>query len=182
MTVWLISIFGSTRNIAEVGALGRVAVIFVIFNSVVGNIISPYFSRCHSQNLLRLRYGQFLVAYVVFSMLLLGLVTIFPHQVLWILGAKYAHLQNELILMMLSSIVSGFMGVTWMINAARGWVKLAWLNIPLTLCTQAILLTMLSVSSVRGVILFGIYSLVPCICLNFYMSSRGFRSSASFVS
>ena len=54
--IWLISIFGQPGNVAEVGALGRLGVIFSIVNSVMANIISPSYARCQSIQTLRNRY------------------------------------------------------------------------------------------------------------------------------
>ena len=48
ITVWLISIFGSADNVANVGALGRLAVLFLIVSSVSVEVILPAFSRIQS--------------------------------------------------------------------------------------------------------------------------------------
>jgi O-antigen/teichoic acid export membrane protein len=42
--VWLISVFGSEERVAEIGALGRFAMIFTVASSVMNGIVVPRFS------------------------------------------------------------------------------------------------------------------------------------------
>ncbi len=182
--VWLISIFGSTKGIAEVGALGRLVVAFSIVGSVLTNIVMPIFARCQTYQLLRLRYWQILAGYAGFCAFVLVLIALFPSQALWILGKQYAHLQVELFWMALGTVISGFAGMTYSLVTTRGWVKFKWhgislsfMGIPLTLALQAVLLRTLNVSSVKGVIFFGILSTFPGIALNVYASFLGFRQA-----
>jgi len=98
---------------------------------------------------------------------------LFPDQFLWILGSKYAHLRHELLLMMLMSAFSAVISAMWSLNSTKAWIKYSWLNIPSVILTQIVLLTVLDVSTVRGVILFGIFSLVPNFLLNSMLTFRG---------
>jgi len=189
VTVWLISIFGSTKNIAEIGALGRLVVVFSIVSSVLVNIALPVYARCQVYDLMRRRYWQILGAYTSFCLLVLALIAVFPNQALWVLGKHYSNLQSELVWMALGTIISGFAATTYALNTTRGWVKFRWHGIPLTgvgipstIATQAVLLLTLDVSSVKGVVLFGVLSTVPSIVLNTYTSLLGFRQARFILS
>src|SRR6185295_8699941 len=59
LTVWLAATFGVTRNIAEVGALGRLGLIVGIFSSLTGVVFLPRLARITDDRLYRRRVGQF---------------------------------------------------------------------------------------------------------------------------
>jgi O-antigen/teichoic acid export membrane protein len=173
LTVWLISIFGRTQNIAEIGALGRLGVIFSVIGAVMTSIVLPAFARCQSPRELRIRYFQVCAGFLLFGLTLITAAALFPDQFLWILGSKYAHLRNELLLMMIMSCFSSLLAAMWSLNSTKAWIRYSWLNIPSVILTQIVLLTFLNVSTVRGVILFGIFSLAPTFLLNSMLTFRG---------
>lgn len=174
LTVWLISIFGNTQNIAEVGALGRLGVIFSVISAVMSSIILPGFARCQSINLLYRRYWQILGSLCLFGFFLVILAAFFPRQLLWILGEQYAHLQNEVLLMVVSTVFNSTVGIMWTINASKAWIQYSWFNIPITIITQLFLLLLLDVSTVKGVILFAIISTICPFLINCFLTYRGF--------
>jgi O-antigen/teichoic acid export membrane protein len=179
ITIWLISMFGQTKSIAEVGALGRLGLIFVVMTSVVSSIVVPSFARCQSLKLLRSRYFQVMFLYILFSILLLGISVVLPQQLLWILGDKYTHLHKELPLVVITAMISAISSVAWSLNTSRGWIKDSWLIIPSTILTQALLLTIINISDVKGVILFGLISTLPTLLVNFYINYKGFGNKYS---
>jgi capsular exopolysaccharide synthesis family protein len=175
VTIWLISIFGNTKSIAEVGALGRFAVIFSIINAVMAGIILPSFSRCQSVSLLYRRYWQIIGTFCLIGLFFVGFTALFPSQILWVLGNKYDHLKNEFLLMVISTVFTSIVGNMWWLNASRAWIQYSWFNIPGTIATQIILIILLDVSTVKGVIIFGILSTVPFFLVNIFLTFRGFR-------
>jgi len=173
LTVWLISVFGNAQSIAEIGALGRLSVIFAIINAAMTSIVLPAFARCQSPRELRLRYFQVCGGFCALGLSLIAAAAVFPDQILWILGGKYANLRQELLLMMVMAAFSAVISAMWSLNSTRAWIKHSWLNIPSVILTQIVLLTVLDVSTVRGVILFGILSLTPTFLLNSLLTFRG---------
>ena len=176
ISIWLISLFGSTKDVAEAGALGRIGIIFLLISSVMGNIIIPSFIRCQSAKMLQRRYFQILGCFLIFGIMLIAITALFPRQLLWILGNKYSHLQNELLLMMIYTVFSAIIGAMWSLNAAKAWVQYAWVEIPMRIITQIILLITLDVSSVKGVLLFSILSSIPPFLVNTLLTYRGFKT------
>jgi O-antigen/teichoic acid export membrane protein len=173
VTIWLISVFGSTQNIAEVGALSRLGIILAVVISVMTSIVLPHFARCQSPTQLRSRYFQIVGAFILFGLTLIFAAMLFPAPLLWILGNKYAHLRGELVLMMLMTAVSSVVTAMWSLNYTRAWIKHSWLNIPFVLMTQACLLLLLDVSTLAGVLWFGTISLIPTFLLNAVLTCRG---------
>lgn len=164
--IWLIGIFGTTANVAEVGALSRLAVLFSIISSIMTNIVVPSFSRYQSTHIMKVRYIQVVGILGMISFILMILAISFPAELLWILGGKYAYLQAEVFWVILVSILGAFTGVLWQINAARGWVDYAWVNIPLTIVLQILFLIYGDVTSVHGVLLFSLFSGLPWFGIN----------------
>lgn len=163
IAIWLIGIFGSTKNVAEIGALGRLGIIFAVIGSIMTSIVLPSFARCQSPTQLRRRYFQIVGAFVTFGASLLIVSAIFPRELLWILGKQYGHLANEVSLMVLLSVLSSIGAAMVALNMTKGWVKYYWLNIPCLILLQAFLIHYLNLTSTHGVLVFGVLSLLPGI-------------------
>jgi len=176
ITVFLISIFARHATaVAEVGALGRLAMIFTVLGNLMTNIFVPAFARCHEPRKLRLLYAAILGGVLAFSLLVLAGAALFPAQFLFVLGNKYAHLGRELLLMVAGAVVAAIAGTLWALNASKAWVSGAWLYVPLTLATQVALIPFTDFSSVAGVLIFNLISQLPSLLLNMALSYRGFR-------
>lgn len=173
ITLWLIGLFGTTAGIAEVGALGRLAVLFTLAGSVQNSLLFPRFARSHDPGALRRRYLGIAGAAVVLGAGLLLVACLFPRPFLMILGPKYLHLETALPLMV-GGAVLGFVGATlWGLNSSRAWVAGAWWNIPLTLLAQAACAPFVNFGTVPGVLGFGIVSSVPALLVNVWLGWRG---------
>jgi hypothetical protein len=180
ITVFLISFFARrASSVAEVGALGRLAMIFAVLSNLLTNVFVPAFARCQSARKLRWLYAAIIGVVGAFSLLVLCCAGIFPDQFLFVLGSKYAHLHRELLLMVGGAVLASLTGTFWALNASKAWVAGAWLYIPLTLATQVALIPYIDFSSVMGVLTFNLISAVPNLVLNLVLSYRGFRSFES---
>jgi len=180
ITVFLISFFARrTSSVAEVGALGRLAMIFAVLSNLLTNVFVPAFARCQSARKLRWLYAAIIGSVSAFSLLVLCGAEIFPDQFLFVLGSKYAHLHRELLLMVGGAVLSALTGTFWALNASKAWVAGSWLYIPLTLAAQIALIPYTDFSSVMGVLTFNLISAIPNLLLNIALSYRGFRSFQS---
>ncbi len=177
ITVFLIGIFARhASSVAEIGALGRLAMIFTVLGNLMTNIFVPAFARCHEPRKLRLLYAAILGSVLAFSLLVLGGAAFFPAEFLFVLGSKYAHLERELLLMVAGAVVAAIAGTLWGLNASKAWVSGAWLYVPLTLATQIALIPFTDFSSVAGVLIFNLISQLPSLLLNMALGYRGFRT------
>jgi O-antigen/teichoic acid export membrane protein len=179
ITVFLISFFGRhVASVAEVGALGRLAMIFTVLTNLLINIFVPAFARCQDKRKLRWLYVAIVGAVILFSLVVLAGAAFLPDQFLFVLGNRYSHLHRELLLMVSVAVIAAVSGTLWLLNASKAWVSGAWLYIPLTLATQIALIPFTDFSSVAGVLIFNLISAVPSLFLNLALSYRGFRTFA----
>ncbi|MDF5735827.1 MULTISPECIES: lipopolysaccharide biosynthesis protein [unclassified Nostoc] len=176
LNIFLISIFGNTKSIAEIGALGRISIVFALINSVMNAIILPSFSRCQSSIILRKRYFQILGMFFLIGMLIICFAGIFSSELLWILGEKYNHLKNELVLMALLAVVNSFVGIMCSLNLSKAWVEYIWVEIPMRLALQVILLIFLDISTVKGIILLSLLSNISPFLVNGILTYRGLNT------
>lgn len=160
VSIWLISVFGSANKVADVGALGRLAVIFGVIGSVMTSIIIPRFVRCQERAMLLRRYLQIIGIYALLVAAFVAVALLFPDQLLFVLGNKYARLHHELVMIVLSTSITSFVGVLWSLNVARGWFLPPWFNISASILSQMIAISLVDLSTVQGVILVG---LAPCV-------------------
>jgi hypothetical protein len=179
ITVFLISFFARhTESVAEVGALGRLAMIFTVLMNMLTNIFVPAFARCQDKAKLRWLYAAIAGGVILFSAIVVAGAAFFPDQFLFILGNRYTHLHRELVLMVGVAVITALAGTLWLLNSAKAWITGSWLYIPLTLATQIALIPFTDFSSVAGVLTFNLISAVPSLVLNLILSFRGFRNFA----
>lgn len=167
ITIWLLSIFGSTTSLAQIGALGRLAVILSLFNSLIGTLLIPRFARKENQKrgLVNFYSKVMLVAFL----LMLGIVLIvsfFPSQILWILGDDYAGLQKELLLLITASALNLIAGVAFSMNASRDWILHPVISISLSVLSIIIGILIFDVSLLSGVLFFNIFLAVFQLLIN----------------
>src|SRR3989440_1124168 len=182
ITVFLISFFARrAASVAEVGALGRLAMIFTVLTNLLINIFVPAFARCQDKRKLRWLYAAIVGGVALFSLAVLCAAAFLPNQFLFVLGNRYSHLHRELLLMIGVAVITALSGTLWLLNASKAWVSGAWLYIPLTLVTQIALIPFTDFSSVAGVLVFNLISAAPSLLLNLALSYRGFRNFAPAV-
>lgn len=177
ITIFLIGFFGrDISSVAEVGALGRLAMVFTVLSNLLTNVFGPAFARCQDPKRLRWQYAAIVGGVTAFSAALIAAALLFPGAFLFVLGGKYAHLEHELVLMVGGAVMGALTATFWTLNASKAWIAGSWLYIPLTLATQVALIPITDFSSVRSVLLFNLLSALPNLALNLALSFRGFAS------
>jgi O-antigen/teichoic acid export membrane protein len=175
IVIFLISWFGQARNIAEVGALGRIGQLFVMLAAFNGVVIAPLVARL-SREMLARRYVQILGGAALVAGGLMSVSLFAPGLLLWILGAKYAHLQAELGWMMLSASVTYITGVMYTMHAARKWVFswAVWMYIAVVLIVQLCGIAFMDLSTTRGVLHFAAITAIATIAVQVIWAVYGF--------
>jgi hypothetical protein len=177
ITIFLITFLGRDVNsVAQVGALGRLAMVFTVLTNLLTNIVAPAFARCHSPVRLRWLYAGIVGGVTAFSGAIILAAALFPDAFLYVLGGTYAHLERELLLMVAGAALTSVTATFWTLNAAKAWIAGSWLYIPLTVASQVALIPFTDFSSVRGVLIFNLLSALPNLLLNLVLSLRGFAS------
>jgi hypothetical protein len=172
ITVWLISIVGNAESVANVGALGRLAVAFLLLSSVTEELILPAFARIQSLHHLRQRYFQIVAGYLAVSVSTVAVIALFPTQILSVLGRQYSGLHAEGVLMSTCAVVSTTAGLLWAINSARAWIVPSAVLIPSTIAAQIAMILFMDLSTVKGVLLFTMYSQAPSIVLSVWLALK----------
>lgn len=121
LTLFLITFFGRSSNIAEVAALGRLTQILIMIGAFNAVVIEPYIARLPHAQLPR-RYPLVLGAGVLVAASLATLAFLFPGSMLWLIGEKYAHLRHEFSWSILAWGLNYLGGLMWVMHAARKWV------------------------------------------------------------
>lgn len=158
ISVWLISILGSTESVAQVGALGRLAAIFNVITAVFTLVFVPRFARMRADSTSGplQRYWQVQLAMVSALGAVVVLVSLFPHLTLAILGPDYAQLTREVVLAAAGGALGVLSGSAYALGSARGVVMPPWFVVPAAILAQAILIASLPISTVTGVLLLGV--------------------------
>jgi O-antigen/teichoic acid export membrane protein len=158
ITVWIISVFGHSSGVADVGALGRLVAILAVLNTTLNEVIFPAFARIQNPGVVRTRYMELLALYAVGCAVFVMLFAQFPRPFLWLLGPKYMSLEREGMLMAINVTVAAFAGLIWGLNATRAWILYPWPQVVIVFGAQWIMVRVMNLSTVRGALIFSIVS------------------------
>jgi O-antigen/teichoic acid export membrane protein len=158
ITIWLISIFGNTTSLAQLGALGRLGVILSVLSTIIITLIVPRFAKLAiKKELLLKRFVQILGLIVVFLSIIIFIVYTFPNPILWLLGDTYKGLSFELLLSIIGSCIGLLSGIVFQLYSSRGWAMSPFLMISLNLLAIIGLASILDLSNLQGVLYFEIW-------------------------
>jgi|GEM_PF-6363515 O-antigen/teichoic acid export membrane protein len=173
--LWILSLIGSTDSIAEIGALGRIAIIFSMVLGFFQNVILPEFSRTQDVASLKKQYVKMIAAYIGMALIVFTASYVFRSQLLWLLGKKYSDAGSLLPLMVLNTLANTFAGFLYSINVSKGWMHKAYLIIVFEIISWVILYFLLDLKRVDEVIWFGIISVLAGTSANFIMTYNGLK-------
>lgn len=152
--LFICSVFGTTENIGEVGALGRLALLLAPVSMLVANYFHPAAAKALvSREILT----NALKACLWVGMPVLGLLLsahFFPKGLLWILGKEYHGLENLLFLFLSISFINVFQSIISGFCIARGWVRWYFLYTPFVIALQVALIWMLQMTTLRDILIF----------------------------
>ena len=174
---WLISIFGSTEGLAQVGALSRLVMVLNVLSSLFGILIVPRFARlAENRKLLLKRFFQIEGFLILLSAFIVYIVTIFSSQFLFILGKQYASFNTEIIIITASSCIAMVMGITYNISVSRGWILPPVILISGNVIVQVILLYLMDLSKTQNVLWFSVMNNAVAFLMIFvYYIYRAFK-------
>ena len=157
ISVWLISLFGTTANVAQYGALGRLSMIFSLFSVLFSTLVIPRFARMKTASEVLLRPFLLIQAgTVITSLIIVFFIFVFSDKLLWILGSKYKSLNQELLLMSIAGCL-GFMTVICsQLIISRGWFMKPYYLIGLNFISSIIFITVFHNASLISILCFNI--------------------------
>lgn len=169
IVIWLITIFGTTESLAQVGALGRLALLFNIVNIFFGILVVPRFARASNENKIVLSQYLTIQSIVLILMtIIISLVGILTTEILWILGDNYKGLDKELFIISLASAVGLVSTLAHQLSGSKNIVINPLLLIPSLILSQIVAILFIDVTTVMGV---AYYSLM------FYISELLIRTT-----
>ena len=160
ITIWLISIFGSTKAVGQIGALAGFATMMNLFNVMFGTLIVPRFARLRSdKKLLIQRFLLMQVGLILMSCVIVLLANVFAKDLLWVLGKQFAGLNKELTLMAAGSCMVFISTCTNQMLCSRGIVVPPLIFISSAVLAQIAFAFVVPLNQVIGVLIYGI--LIP---------------------
>ncbi|MEP7231853.1 MAG: polysaccharide biosynthesis protein [Ginsengibacter sp.] len=157
IAIWLISVFGSTDSVAQVGALSRLSIILGFFSILFANLVAPRFARLpNKRKILLARYLQIQAMLLILCVFIVFIVWLFSSQILWVLGSHYFGLNKELVLMAVSSCLNLLYGAAFLLGTYRSWVinPAVFISVSITTTIAAILL--IDTSTLQNIIILNI--------------------------
>ena len=153
ITIWLISIFGKATSVAQMGALGRIAMLLSVINVIIATLIIPRFARLiENKKTLFIRFIQIISGLVFLLSIIITFTYLFPNQILWILGKQYIELSHELILTIIGSCLSLIAGVIFGLYTCKGWMINPLIYIPLNISSIIFSLIIFNISTLTGIL------------------------------
>lgn len=165
LNVFLLGYFGSSTQVAQLGALGRIAALLLVAQSVFANILMPRFSILKDKAEMRRKYLLYVGLFLGIIAVFLGAAALFPGLMLSLLGGKYGGLNGELLLILASASLYVIEGLLYSLNMSRAWIAPSWIQVVATLGLQAILLCFMSIDSISRVVMFSSISPIVSICV-----------------
>lgn len=161
ITIWITSVIGATKIVAELGALNRVSVILSLMTSIYGLIIIP--------NYAKIKYGKaelkrYTMSIIIVNTLILILFVLFMYlfrfNILNLLGKQYINLSSPFILSVIAGCMNLISALCYSLSIARGWV----IN-PFILVVSNITGTIL------GVYIYGMHNISDVLQFNVFTAS-----------
>lgn len=171
ITIWLLSLMGSTSSVAQIGALSRISLITTSFTMVLGMLVIPRFARLpENKSVLIKKYAQGFCMTFGALLLMLCVLWVSSDLVLMAFGKEYQGLNNELVLYFIGAAIAILANFTYGLFSSRGWL----MNPVFSICINAVSLGIcayfIPVTSLQGAINFGIAnSLIQFVVNTFFM-------------
>jgi O-antigen/teichoic acid export membrane protein len=168
ITIWVISIFGNTTSIAQIGALGRLVVILSLFPSLIGTLIVPRFARLKADKNLLLNHYILINLFLTCSLtVLISIVYFFSDFLLNILGPQYSNLNFEFLLILSANCIGIIGGVSFALQSSRGWIRNPMIGIVIGISGVIIGALIFNMSTLKGAILFNFFIAIYSTIISF---------------
>jgi O-antigen/teichoic acid export membrane protein len=178
VATWIIGWLAGSSEVADLGALARLGVLFVAITAPINYLAIPAIARIRDHGQLRRRMVLGLGTATLVAACVVVLAHLLPSPFLWLLGGNYGHLTVELPLALAAQGLSMVTALAWALVLARGWVKNAWITILTTLAGFAIGAALFPLGTVAGMLKFNTVVAIPTLvfCLG-VITSKLARSS-----
>ena len=178
ITLVILTLVGNQTGIANIVALGRIAVLFAVIAVTFGNVLAPRFSRCQDSARLPRLYFLLVSGMVLVLVPLAALAIFLPGPFLWLLGGKYASLGSECAWVVAASCIGQLGGVMWNLNSSKAWIRVQSIGfIPIVLASQVLAAVCLDLRVFHDILVFNLVTAAAPIPLYLADALLGLRES-----
>ena len=160
VTVFIVSLFGTSNMVAEVGAFGRLAMALVVVDRVANVLLFPAIARATAGprfvRVLAQIHGLYLLAMACTFLTSL----LFPQYWILLLGEQYRSMTPLVWMMFLSSLLGNAAGFAFRTLAVRGATANQSLGVAVIIALQALYLWIFGVNDLRTVLGFNLAAAV----------------------
>jgi O-antigen/teichoic acid export membrane protein len=164
ITLWLVSLIGSTATVAKLSALTRLTMVLSVVHAAFGTLVVPRFATLTSSRpQLTTRFLQIQALVIAIGVFVTGIVWLFPSQALRILGPRYADMDYEIILATAGASISLAAGIVYALNAARGRIPPGHLYPVTGMATTIVLAFLIDLRTLSGAMIFSMCSALSAL-------------------
>lgn len=179
ISTMILTIFATTNQVADIGALARYGFIFVVIQLPLGHFVLPAIARSIDPSHLR---KLILATIIGFVAVLLGVIlfgALGAQYCLLLLGPNYGHLEIEFSWYLAASSLATTGHVIWGIALTRGWVRFGWFEIPLTILGQTVAAPLLDLSRITAAIGFMAIGSLVHLVVGVFLIANGLKRFSS---
>ncbi|GEC72344.1 Membrane protein involved in the export of O-antigen and teichoic acid [Flavobacterium flevense] len=153
ITIWILSIFGSTSSLASIGAIGKLSMVFNLFTVIFGMLIVPNFAKLKEDSGLLLKKIFYVsIGCIILSIFAISFTDFFSKELLSVLGNDYKDLNFELVLSIIGGCITFFQGCIFGLNNSRGWIINPLIYISVMIVVLIVGVQLIDVSTLSGVL------------------------------
>lgn len=155
----ILTFAGSPAGIADLTALGRLAMAFQVLSVTFANVLAPRFACCQESRRLQQLYLTFVCSISSILLVLATCAWLWPDPFLLLLGDQYRSLRREAGWVVTAGCVGQIGAVMWTLNSSKAWIRFQAPGfILVTLAVQASAACLLDLRRFHDVLVFNLLS------------------------
>lgn len=172
IAIFLLTIFGQTTSIAQVGALGRLGQVIGLLEELNPAYVLPYFAKLKDKKDLIKKAIFILFVQLTFALIILLTTIIFPNFYLFVLGKNYYDLSGLLPFAILGPLVCFVGNTCYSLLLSQSFTKLQYLRIPIGISITAVFILLYGVKSTFSALILNLLLEVGFFILQFVLLCR----------
>ena len=169
VTIFIVSLFGTTEMLADIGAFGRLAIVLTIVDRMASILLFPVIARAPTgarliSLILRI---HFCYLFAMGCVLLSG--WLFPEYWIILLGQKYANLTPYVWMMFLSSILMNAAGFAFLTMSVRGLTTKQAYSVVFVIAVQVLYLSLIGISDFKSVLVFSVMTCMAHFIYQYFL-------------
>lgn len=122
LTLWLLSFFGTSSDIAGIGAMTRITMLTSIVSMMFNTLFIPQFSKLTDKSKMIKHLGLYFSFLIAICLVIIFFTWLLDDFILSLLGNSYLGLNFELLLTMTLSCLTLIGGACYGLSSSQGWI------------------------------------------------------------